>query len=136
MIRRLMAACVAALVLPAAVLAADAPARRQVGQLVYDNIPEGTAEIRESIRRYQNTRSAQFEDWLADGSMLITTRFGQTAQLHRVAAPGADRTQLTFFDEPVAGAVRHGKRPPKLSPLSRTNRSPTPGATSRRDGSS
>jgi hypothetical protein len=38
--------------------------------------------------------------------------------------------------EPVAGAVRHGKRPPKLSPLSRTNRSPTPGATSRRDGSS
>lgn len=36
--------------------------------------------------------------------MLITTRFGATSQLHRVKAPGADRTQVTFFEEPVAGA--------------------------------
>ncbi len=105
MIRRLITACAMALILPTVALSADTPARRQVGQLVYDNIPEGSAEIREAIRRYQNARSAQFEDWLADGSMLITTRFGQTAQLHRVAAPGGDRTQLTFFDEPVAGAT-------------------------------
>jgi len=105
MFRRLIAAAVAVLLLPAVALSADAPARRQVGQLVYDNIPEGSADIREAMRRYSNARSAQFQDWLADGSMLITTRFAETAQLHRVAAPGADRTQLTFFDEPVADAV-------------------------------
>ncbi|MBW3560246.1 MAG: prolyl oligopeptidase family serine peptidase [Proteobacteria bacterium] len=78
---------------------------REVGQLVLENIPVTPPEVREGIRRYQNARSAAFQDWLADGSMLITTRFGQTAQLHRVAAPGAARSQLTFFDEPIAGAV-------------------------------
>ena len=44
-------------------------------------------------------------DWLDDGSMLIRTRFGETAQIHRVKAPGADRTQLTFFSEPVGETV-------------------------------
>jgi len=77
---------------------------REIGQLVLENIPPSPPELRERIRRYQNARGAGFQDWLADGSMLITTRFGQTAQLHRVAAPGAARAQLTFFDEPIAGA--------------------------------
>src|SRR3712207_3360835 len=35
--------------------------------------------------------------------MLIATRFGNTAQVHRVAAPGADRRQLSFEVEPVPG---------------------------------
>ncbi|HEY9219497.1 MAG TPA: prolyl oligopeptidase family serine peptidase [Phenylobacterium sp.] len=78
---------------------------REVGALVMENVPETPPQVREQLRRYQNARSAQFRDWLADGSMLITTRFGQTAQLHRVAAPLGARTQLTFFDEPIAGAV-------------------------------
>jgi dipeptidyl aminopeptidase/acylaminoacyl peptidase len=77
---------------------------REVGQLVLEGIPPTPPEVRETIRRYQNARSAGFQDWMADGSMLITTRFGQTAQLHRVASPGADRSQLTFYDEPIAGA--------------------------------
>jgi hypothetical protein len=45
-----------------------------------------------------------FQDWLPDGSMLIATRFGASQQIHRVAAPGGNRAQLTFFSEPVAGA--------------------------------
>ena len=57
------------------------------------------------IRRTQNARSAGFQDWLPDGSMLITTRFGQTSQLHHVAGPGQERFQLTFFDEPIGGAA-------------------------------
>jgi dipeptidyl aminopeptidase/acylaminoacyl peptidase len=105
MIRRLVALATAMLLLPAVGLAADAPARREVGPLIYDNIPQASAEIREGLRRYQNARSAQFQDWLSDGSMLITTRFGETAQLHRVGAPGGERTQLTFFDDPIARAV-------------------------------
>ncbi len=36
--------------------------------------------------------------------MLISTRFGNTAQVHRVKIPGGDRTQLTFFNEPVSAA--------------------------------
>jgi hypothetical protein len=38
------------------------------------------------------------------------TRFGQTAQIHRVAFPGGAREQLTFYDEPIADALaRPGK---------------------------
>ena len=116
MIRRsfLLSGALAALTAPvlaqAQTLAAPAEAsaqavqRRQVGTLTLENVPETPPEVRERLRRYQNARFASFQDWMADGSMLITTRFGQTAQLHRVTAPGADRTQLTFFDEPIAGA--------------------------------
>lgn len=85
-------------------LAQDAGAR-EVGALVMENVPETPPEVRERLRRYQNARAAGFLDWMADGSMLIATRFGQTNQVHRVAAPGAARVQLTFYDEPVAGAA-------------------------------
>ena len=79
--------------------------RREIGAQVLENISDASPELREMLRRYQNTRGASLQDWLPDGSLLISTRFGATAQLHRVAAPGADRTQLTFFDEPVGEAV-------------------------------
>lgn len=81
-----------------------APERREVGTLVYDGIPEIPTSLRPEIQRYRNARSAYFADWAADGSMLIATRFGETFQIHRVIAPGADRRQLTFFDEPISGA--------------------------------
>jgi len=81
-------------------LAAEPP-RREVGQIIYDNVPEIPAALQTAIAPYYNARSAVFEDWLADGSMLIGTRFGDVNQIHHVAAPGAARTQLTFFDEPV-----------------------------------
>ncbi len=77
---------------------------RQVGTARLENVPEIPADVRAAVQRYQNYREARFQDWLPDGSMLITTRFGATAQVHRVAAPGTARTQLTFYDEPVAGA--------------------------------
>jgi dipeptidyl aminopeptidase/acylaminoacyl peptidase len=84
---------------------AAAPERRQAGSLIYSGIPEIPQDLKTDLQRYRNARSASFQDWLSDGSMLITTRFGETAQVHRVAAPGADRTQITFFAEPVAGAI-------------------------------
>lgn len=82
---------------------AQEPQRRQVGSATLENVPEIPAEVKAAVQRYQNYREATFRDWLPDGSMLITTRFGATSQVHRVAAPGADRAQVTFFDEPVAG---------------------------------
>ncbi|MFN3944449.1 MAG: S9 family peptidase [Allosphingosinicella sp.] len=84
---------------------ANAVQVRQVGTARLENVPEIPDEVRAAVQRYQNYREARFQDWLPDGSMLITTRFGTTNQVHHVAAPGAARTQLTFFGEPVASAV-------------------------------
>ena len=79
--------------------------QREIGQLVLENIPEPPPGLVESLRSYENVRSANFEDWLADGSMLISTRFGQTVQLHHVGFPGGAREQITFYDEPIADAL-------------------------------
>ena len=53
------------------------------------------------MRRYQFARGASFEDWTPDGRITISTRFGNTNQLHVVDVPMGARRQLTFFDEPV-----------------------------------
>ncbi len=87
-------------VLPAA---ASAETRRD-GALVYDGIPE-IQGADPALARYGRTRTAFFQDWLEDGSMLILTSFGNVEQVHRVAAPGGARTQLTFGGEPVRSAL-------------------------------
>ena len=96
----------AGLLLAGPILADPAPVeRREQGALTLENIPPTPPALAESLRSYENTRAAFFEDWLEDGSMLISTRFAQTAQIHHVAMPMGARTQLTFFDEPVADAL-------------------------------
>ncbi|ODP36179.1 S9 family peptidase [Sphingomonas turrisvirgatae] len=97
-------ATAAALIALSTPLIAQTVSTRQVGTATLQGVPEIPPEVSEAVQRYQNSRSASFEDWLPDGSMLISTRFGATAQLHRVAAPGAARTQLTFAAEPVSSA--------------------------------
>ena len=98
------------LVLASLLVSAALPAQaqvqsRQIGTATLENVPAIPADVKASVQRYQNYREAIFRDWLSDGSMLITTRFGATNQVHRVSAPGAARTQITFFDEPVADAA-------------------------------
>ena len=104
---RLILSAVAALAFAGAATAQTAQSAqvREVGALVYDGVPAVPAGLAERLNRYANARSAVFADWLPDGSMLISTRFGSTAQLHHVKAPGADRRQITFFPEPVGDAV-------------------------------
>jgi dipeptidyl aminopeptidase/acylaminoacyl peptidase len=99
--------CVLAFLLVAALVQAQgaAPAERHIGTATLQNVPEISADISAAVQRYQNARSASFQDWLADGSILIATRFGASRQIHRVSAPGAARTQLTFVSEPVFGAA-------------------------------
>src|SRR4051812_33585693 len=99
-------ACAAVLSLAAgAVHAQTTPVeRREIGNQILENVPVAPASVREGLNRYQSVRSASFQDWTEDGAMLITTRFGNTAQLHGVAFPGGDRSQLTFHDEPIGGA--------------------------------
>lgn len=70
--------------------------------IVADGVPPVPAEIRAASLPYMEFRQAGFVDWdPRTRAMLVATRFGNTAQLHRVAGPGMDRQQLTFEDEPV-----------------------------------
>src|SRR5262245_4852164 len=89
----------------AALPAIAPPAVRQTGTATLEGVPEVPAAVSYSVQRYQNFRAATFQDWLSDGSILIATRFGASQQIHRVLAPEGDRTQLTFYADPVARAV-------------------------------
>lgn len=75
--------------------------RVERGNLVLENIPEIPEDIATRLEQYQHTRSAGMSGWMPDGSILISTRFGETNQVHRVRRPLGAREQLTFFDEPV-----------------------------------
>jgi dipeptidyl aminopeptidase/acylaminoacyl peptidase len=74
-------------------------------RLVAESVPPLPASLVGQVRRYTESRSAQLYGWHPlRREMVIGTRFGNTAQLHRVTSPGGARTQLTFFDEPAGAA--------------------------------
>lgn len=108
---RLLATIFAALSAATAVLAAEATARIERGNLILEGIPEIPSTLAERLNQYQQTRSATLMGWLPGGGILISTRFGETSQLHRVDFPGGARHQLTFYPEPIAEALptRDGK---------------------------
>jgi dipeptidyl aminopeptidase/acylaminoacyl peptidase len=65
--------------------------------LVADGIPPVPAALAESTRPYMEYRTAVFQSWHpTDKSILITTRFGNVGQAHRVKMPNGARTQLSF----------------------------------------
>jgi dipeptidyl aminopeptidase/acylaminoacyl peptidase len=77
------------------------------GNLVMEEIPEIPQSIVSDLNRYQNVRSAGFQEWTEDGEgIFITTRFGDVSQIHHVGHPGGTRTQVTFFKEPAGGLLR------------------------------
>ena len=80
-------------------------ARTEQGTLIYDGLPPLDAALERSLARYLESRSAGLVDWLADGSLLVSTRFGESEQLHRVKAPLAQREQVTFERDPVRSAT-------------------------------
>ncbi|MEO7822280.1 MAG: S9 family peptidase [Gemmatimonadaceae bacterium] len=94
------------LLLPLSVETQQPPAVITPGEnLVIDGVPGIPASIAAAVRRYTESRSAGVADWHPTRrELLISTRFGNTAQIHRVATPLGARTQLTFFDEPISGA--------------------------------
>ncbi len=72
--------------------------------LTVEGVPEISAELREDVSRYLEFRGAAFAGWHPKRrEMLITTRFGETPQLHTLRAPGGARRQMTFLREPVRG---------------------------------
>jgi dipeptidyl aminopeptidase/acylaminoacyl peptidase len=77
-----------------------------VPTLLQSGIPEAPQALRERALQYLNTRSAALLDVADDGSsLLVSTRFGSTAQLHLVEMPLGARAQLTFGNEPVTQAL-------------------------------
>lgn len=104
--RSLLAICLMAL--PVAPAFADVP---KPAALVADGVPAVPDELAAKTRPYMEFRTAAFSGWNpADKSMLIATRFGNTAQLHRVAGPMMDRKQVSFELEPVTGGFWAPKR--------------------------
>jgi dipeptidyl aminopeptidase/acylaminoacyl peptidase len=78
------------------------PAAVTQGPVVLQGTPPIPAELKQRLARYANTRRAILGAIADDGgSIVITTRFGQTAQAHLVSQPLGARRQLTFRDEPV-----------------------------------
>lgn len=78
--------------------------RVKIGNLVLEDIPEIPLELKERLIQFQNVRSASFRDWdPKSNGILISTRFGETSQLHLVSEPIGMRRQITFFHEPVSG---------------------------------
>jgi len=102
--------CLVSLIASVFMLSLDGFAQSQVlrpgENLVAEGIPPVPAALADEVRRYTESRSASLADWHPTArEMLISTRFANTAQIHRVKMPGGARTQLTFFDEPVTTAT-------------------------------
>jgi len=74
--------------------------------LVSEHIPAIGMALVEKAEPYTESRSATLLDWAPNAhSLLVSTRFGSTAQVHRVLEPMGARTQLTFFPDRVANAI-------------------------------
>lgn len=103
-------ATLAAIALPLAPALAEEAAPPAIeprpAALIADGVPDVPAELPAATRPYMENRGAGFAGWHpVDKSMLISTRFGNTSQIHRVAVPMGARKQMTFEAEPVAGAT-------------------------------
>ena len=95
------ATLLAVILLPMPMVAAVTPG----DNLVVEGIPPIPSDLAEKVERYTEFRSAGISSWHPKRrEMLISTRFGDTSQVHLVKSPFATRQQLTFFSEPVRGA--------------------------------
>jgi dipeptidyl aminopeptidase/acylaminoacyl peptidase len=106
--RRTTLGALAAALVVAAPLSAQQPRPviAPTDNLVVEGVPAIPATLAAEVRRYTESRSAGLADWHPTRrEILISTRFGNTNQIHHVKMPGGDRRQLTFFDEPVGGAT-------------------------------
>src|SRR5262245_58022946 len=67
-----------------------------------EGVPPIPEALRAQLRPYQSMRAAQAIGWFGE-SLLITTRFGETNQLHQVEREIGASTQMTFSNETVVG---------------------------------
>jgi dipeptidyl aminopeptidase/acylaminoacyl peptidase len=98
---------IALLLAPVATFAAEVPAKPPLtpgDNLVIDGIPPIPGDLPDQVGRYTESRAASVQDWHPTrAEMLITTRFGDTNQIHQIIQPAGARTQLTFFPDRIEG---------------------------------
>ena len=76
------------------------------GNLILEDVPNVSEEIKKELKGYQNIRSASFRGFKPDNEgVFISTRFGDVGQLHVVDKPLGMRKQVTFFDEPIGSVL-------------------------------
>ena len=97
------------LVIAAAVATPLAPAAAQgfvpPAAITAEGVPAIPLALADAVRPYFEYRTAAFQDWdPANRGRLVTTRFGNAAQVHSIAAPGSARQQRSFEVEPIADA--------------------------------
>ena len=74
--------------------------------LITENIPEISKDLANKVKKYTEARGATLAAvHPITNEIVVATRFGTTPQLHQVKQPLGDRTQITFFDEPVSNAI-------------------------------
>jgi len=66
---------------------------------------QDSPDLESRAEDYGEARTASFVDWLADGNLLVRTRFGAVEQLHRVVQPLGMREQVSFGRDAVLGAA-------------------------------
>jgi dipeptidyl aminopeptidase/acylaminoacyl peptidase len=78
--------------------------------LTAEQMPPIPLELAARVRPYLESRGAGFAGWDPNTrAVLISTRFANVSQLHRVAMPMGARTQISFEAEPVSGSYAPGK---------------------------
>lgn len=76
--------------------------KKEIGNLVVENIPDMQASVLGRLEQYQNVRSASFSSWDKENKgVFISTRFGDVNHIHYVANAGGYRQQITFGKEPI-----------------------------------
>ncbi|WP_374419011.1 prolyl oligopeptidase family serine peptidase [Novosphingobium arvoryzae] len=87
-------------------LAQDAaPVAPKPAGIEADGVPAVPMALVDATRPYMEFRTAAFLDWdPVTRAMLVSTRFGNVAQLHTVAGPGMARRQISFEAEPLGGS--------------------------------
>ena len=67
---------------------------------ILTGVPEIPEDLVQRLTQYESTRWASMRSLSDDGSsVLVTTRLGETGQVHQVTQPGGARTQMTFRRE-------------------------------------
>jgi len=73
--------------------------------LAVEGVPAIPASLAATAERYSNYRGASIAGWHPERKeMLISTRFADVNEIHLVKMPGGDRSQLTFYPDPVGVA--------------------------------
>ncbi len=79
--------------------------RRSEGTLLYDGVPAGSEELRAALSQYRVSSESRLLGWLANGELLVATRFDQGEQVERLRAPGEVQLALSHAGGALRGAA-------------------------------